>query len=72
MSIAEIKLIQLPPTPGLYSGLAVGTVVALSLVATSLGINYLFARKPMALYLIDAGYLLLMFATMATIVGAWH
>ena len=65
-------MLQLHPAPGLSSGLGVGTVIGLAFVATSLGINYLFALKPMRLYLIDAGYLVLMFAVMGVIIGVWR
>ncbi|MEM0953856.1 MAG: DUF1761 domain-containing protein [Pseudomonadota bacterium] len=65
-------LMQLHPAPGFSSGFGVGSVIGLSFIATSLGINYLFARKPLALYFIDAGYLVIMVAVMATIIGGWR
>ena len=71
-SFGMAMLMQLHAAPGLSSGLGVGTVVGLAFVATSLGINYLFALKSMRLYLVDAGYLVLMFAVMGVIIGAWR
>ncbi len=65
-------ILQLHPAPDLGAGLGVGTVIGLAFVASSLGINYLFARKALRLYLIDAGYLVLMFAVMGVILGAWR
>ena len=65
-------IMQLHPAPGLNAGLGVGTVIGLAFVASSMGINYLFARKSMQLFLIDAGYLVLMFAVMGVIIGAWR
>ena len=65
-------MLQLHPAPGLSTGLGTGTVIGLAFVATSLGINYLFALKSMRLYLVDAGYLVLMFAVMGVIIGAWR
>ncbi len=62
-------LMQLHPSPSLNAGLGVGTTVGLAFVSTSLGINYLFARKPLMLFLIDAGYLVLMFAVMGIVMG---
>lgn len=47
-------------------------VLALLFVATSFGINYLFAQKSLRLYLIDVGYLLIAFFVMGLIIGAWY
>ena len=55
----------------LMTGLMAGLLVSLAWVATSLGINYLFARKSFTLYLIDAGYYVVFFAVMGIILGAW-
>lgn len=55
----------------LMTGLMAGLLVSLAWVATSLGINYLFARKSFTLYLIDAGYYVTFFAIMGIILGAW-
>ena len=42
--------------PSLGWGIAAGALAGVGWVATSLGITYLFERKPLSLYLIDAGY----------------
>lgn len=47
-------------------------VLCLGFVATSLGVNFLFSRKPLKLYLIDAGYLVVSFFIMGVIIGAWR
>lgn len=47
-------------------------MLCIGFVATSFGINYLFARKPMKLYLIDAGYMVVSFFVMGLIIGAWY
>jgi hypothetical protein len=60
------------PSPGLVSGLRTGFEVSLLFVATTFGINYLFARHSLALYGIDVGYMVLMFAVMGAILGAWR
>jgi len=65
-------MMQMHPAPALNTGLGVGTTVGLAFVASSTGINYLFALKPLKLYLIDAGYLVLMFAVLGLIIGAWR
>ena len=40
-------------------------------IVTALGVNYLFARKSITLFLIDAGYFVVFFAAMGLILGAW-
>jgi hypothetical protein len=55
----------------LLSGLGSGLLVAFAWVFTSLGINYLFARKSLKLFLIDAGYFLVFLPIMGAILGAW-
>jgi hypothetical protein len=48
------------------------SILCFGFVATSFGINYLFARKSFKLYLVDAGYLMLSFFVMGLIIGAWY
>lgn len=50
----------------------VGLIVGVCWVATSFGINYLFARRSLKLWLIDAGYHTLQFALYGLVLGAWH
>lgn len=52
---------------GLYSGL----LIALLWIATSFGINYLFEQRSLRLYLINAGYNVVLFAVMGIILGSW-
>ncbi|MFK7921376.1 MAG: DUF1761 domain-containing protein [Bacteroidia bacterium] len=52
---------------GLFSAL-----LCMVFVATTFGINYLFARRPLQLYLIDVGYMMVMFMVMGMIMGAWY
>ena len=65
-------IMQLHPSPDLGSGFNVGLLVGLAFVATSFGINYLFALKSLRLYLIDAGYMVALLAIMGAIIGAWR
>lgn len=64
--------LQLHPAPSLGTGFNVGVLIGLVFVATTFGINYLFAQKSMRLYLIDAGYMVVLMAIMGTILGAWR
>ena len=50
-------------------GAIAGFLVGIAWVATSLGINYLFARKTLKLYFIDAGYFVVFFPVMGLILG---
>ena len=50
----------------------VGLIVGVCWVATSFGINYLFARRSLKLWLIDAGYHTLQFALYGLVLGLWH
>lgn len=65
-------VLQLHPAPDLGLGLKVGILIGLAFVATSFGINYLFAAKPLRLYLIDAGYMVVLMTVMGAILGAWR
>jgi hypothetical protein len=53
---------------GLYSGLLIG----IFWIATAYGITYLFEQRSMRLFLINAGYNVVLFAIVGTIIGAWH
>ena len=65
-------LLQLHPSPGLVSGLNIGVLLALSFIATSIGINYLFQQRPIGQYLIEVGYMVVLMALMGAILGAWR
>ena len=65
-------MLQLHPAPSLVAGLSAGGLIGLALVATNFGINYLFAQRPLRLYFIDAGYIVLLLVVMGAILGAWR
>ena len=50
----------------------VGAIVGVCWVATSFGINYLFAGRSLKLWAIDAGYHTLQFALYGLVLGLWH
>lgn len=62
----------LGPKPALMFGVGAGFSAGLCWVATSFGINYLFERKPMSLFAINAGYHTLQFTLIGLILGLWH
>jgi hypothetical protein len=51
-------------------GLQAGVLVAVCWIATAYGITYFFEQRSLRLYLINAGYYLVLFAAMGTIIGA--
>lgn len=55
--IAALVLeIILGPEATTSQGIITGAIIGLVWVATSIGVNYLFSQRSLALYLIDAGY----------------
>ena len=54
------------------SGLQTGLTVSVFWVATAYGITYLFEQRSLRLFLINAGYNIVLFAIVGTIIGAWH
>lgn len=53
---------------GAFAGLAAG----LGWVAMSLGVIYLFEQRPLKLWLINAGYQVLVYTGMGALIGAWR
>lgn len=60
------------PNSSWLAGLHIGVLVGLLLVATAYGITYLFEQRSIRLFLINAGFYVVQFAIMGTILGAWH
>lgn len=57
--------------PSLAWGVTAGLLAGVGWVATAMGTTYLFSRKPLRLFLIDAGYHAITFAVMGGILGVW-
>lgn len=53
-------------------GLQTGFLAGLFWVGTALGVVYLFERRPLRLWLLNAGFMTLAFTVMGGILGAWH
>lgn len=53
-------------------GLQAGLLIGLFWIATSYATTYLFERRSMRLFLINAGYYVVLFGVMGTIIGAWN
>jgi len=57
--------------PSLAWGVTAGALAGVGWVVTSLGITYLFERRPLKLFLIDAGFHAVTFVVMGAILGVW-
>lgn len=62
----------LGPEATLAFGVFAGAAAGVGWVAVAFGVVYLFERKPLALFLINAGYLAIAFTAMGAILGAWR
>ena len=61
----------LGPHPGLAFGTGAGFAAGLFWVAGSFGVNYLFERRSLGLWLINGGYNVVMFTAIGAILGAF-
>ena len=61
----------LGPDPSVRDALQKALVVGAAVVATSFGINYQFANRPVTMWLIDAGYHLMQFVLYALVLAYW-
>jgi hypothetical protein len=68
---AFVFAMSLGPKPSLQLGLGAGFSAGLCWVAASFGINYLFERKPLGLFLINGGYHTLQFTLYGVILALW-
>ncbi|MBX7153059.1 DUF1761 domain-containing protein [bacterium] len=69
MSFNLAAFLQGPPD--LAWGITAGALAGIGWVACSLGVTYLFERKSMKLFLINAGYHAITFMIMGGIIGIW-
>jgi hypothetical protein len=66
---AVVFALFLGPRPSMPLGLGAGFAAGLCWVASSIGINYLFARRSMKLFLIDGGYHTIQFTLIGVIIA---
>lgn len=59
-------------TGGAVFGLLAGLAAGITWVAAAFGINYLFERRSVRLFLVNAGYNVLSFGVMGLIIGAFQ
>ena len=53
-------------------GIHWGSIVGVGWVATSFGTNYLFERRTLKLWLVNAGYNVVTFVLMGAVIGFWQ
>jgi Protein of unknown function (DUF1761) len=70
VATACLSTLIAPPAAAL-DGLWIGLGIGLCIVATSFGVNYMFANRPAAALLIDGGYHVVQFAAFGLILGVW-
>ena len=66
---AAIFAMFLGPRPGVQFATSAGLAAGLGWVAASLGILYLFERRPVGLWLINGGYVTLQFTLYGLVLG---
>jgi hypothetical protein len=70
--IAAFSLAMFIGAGGLQFGVFAGFMTGLAFVATALGVTYLFEHRPLKLWLINAGYQIVIFTLMGAILGYWR
>ena len=58
--------------PGLSLSVQIAGGIGLAFIATSVGVNYLFARKSLKLFVIDAGYWVVIYSVMGLVLSLAH
>jgi len=69
--ISFVLALFLGPDRNALIGTLAGFMAGFFWVATAMGITYLFERKSMKLFLINAGYHVITFTVMGLILGMW-
>lgn len=71
LAAAFVFALFLGPRPSLELGVGAGASAGLFWVASSFGINYLFERKSLKLFAINAGYHTLQFTLVGLVLALW-
>lgn len=69
---AAVFAMFLGPDPELGFAAGAGFAAGSAWVAAAFGVNYLFERRSLKLFLINGGYYTLMFTMYGVILGLWH
>ncbi|NJN40589.1 MAG: DUF1761 domain-containing protein [Gammaproteobacteria bacterium] len=69
---AAVFAMFIGPKPDVGFATSAGFAAGLCWVAASFGINYLFERKCLALFLVNGGYHTVQFTVFGLVLGLWH
>jgi hypothetical protein len=69
---AAVFALFLGPNPAPTLAVGAGFAAGLCWVTASFGINYLFERRSLRLFLINGGYSTLQFTAIGAVLGFWH
>lgn len=70
--ISFVLALIIDPEKEAIDGAITGLIIGLFWVATAMGITYLFERKSLKLFFINAGYHIVTFTIIGLILGAWN
>lgn len=68
MTLASI----LGPESTWLLGVRTGLILGIGILATAYGVTYIFEQRPLRLFMINAGYNVVLLAVMGAIIGGWH
>ena len=68
---ATVLAAVLAPGADPVTGAVTGAALGAAFIATGMGVNYLFARRPRALWFIDGGFNVVQLGLMGLVIGAW-
>ena len=68
---ATALAVFLGPNSNWLLGLHTGSLIGLLWIATAYGITYLFEQRTLRLFFINAGFYVVLYSIMGTILGAW-
>ncbi len=69
---AAVFALFLGPNPAPTLALGAGFAAGLCWVTASFGVNYIFERRSLRLFLINGGYNTLQFTAIGAVLGFWH
>ena len=72
ISFGLAVLLQILPAVNMLGGIKLGLLVGLTISSASISINYLYTKKPFALYLIDCGYHIVGIAVAGAVLSGWQ
>lgn len=69
--IFEILIQNHFPEIGIFHGILLGLFIGLGWIGTAFGVSYLYLRKSLKIWMIDAGYYVVGYMIMGLVLAAW-